>query len=902
MQTPQLILVDGSSYLYRAFYVPQLKRMATASGQPTGAVFGVVNMLKSLQTDYPDSEIVVIFDAKGKNFRHELYTDYKANRPSMPDELRSQVEYVHRSVRAMGLPLIAMPGVEADDVIGTYARQAEELGKTILVATGDKDLAQIVTDNVNLIDTMKKVIYDHAGVVEKYGVRADQIIDYLTLIGDTSDNIPGVPKVGPKTAVKWLDQHGSLDEIVKHADDIGGKVGEYFRDFIPQLALSKDLVTIRCELDVDPPLATLAKGQVNEAELIEIYTELQFKKWLGELGADLPASSATLPVGEFKAGDYEIIFTQDRLEFWLQKIVSSEGFAFDTETTSLSAQQAELVGLSFAVESGSAAYVPVAHSYMGAPEQLDRETVLAQLKPLLEDPELAKIGQNLKYDISVLANYNIDVQGVAFDTMLESYVLDSVASRHDMDSLSQRHLGHTPVPFSEVAGKGKAQLTFDQVEIEKGGHYAAEDADVTLRLHHALMPRLTQQPKLHRIFNEMEIPLVKVLSRVECNGVLIDDTMLMQQSQQLAMDMQEAEKSAYELAGGEFNLASPKQIQEILYGQMGLPVLKKTPKGAPSTAEDVLQDLAVEHDLPRLILEHRSLGKLKSTYTDKLPTLINPRTGRVHTSYHQAVAATGRLSSSDPNLQNIPIRTEQGRKIREAFVADAGNVILAADYSQIELRIMAHLSGDDSLVHAFKNGLDVHSATAAQIFETKLAEVSSEQRRHAKAVNFGLIYGMSAFGLAKQLHVERKQAQQYIDQYFEQYPGVRVYMESTREFARANGYVETVFGRRLYLPDINAKNHNVRQYAERTAINAPMQGTAADIIKLAMIDVDKMLLSEFPEARMIMQVHDELVFEVAKSKVEELRARVSEIMQGITELHVPLIVDAANGSNWSLAH
>ena len=902
MKTPQLILVDGSSYLYRAFYVPQLKRMATASGQPTGAVFGTINMLKSLQADYPDSEILVIFDAKGKNFRHELYTDYKANRPSMPDELRSQVEYVHRAVQALGLPLIAMPGVEADDVIGTYARQAEELGKTVLVATGDKDLAQIVTDKVNLIDTMKKVIYDHAGVVEKYGVRADQIVDYLTLIGDTSDNIPGVPKVGPKTAVKWMDQYGSLDEIIKHAGDIGGKVGEYFRDFIPQLPLSKDLVTIRCELDVDPPLAALAKGQVNEAELIEIYTELQFKKWLSELGADLPAAAGNAAVADFKAGDYEIIFDQERLSYWLEKIANSEGFAFDTETTSLSAQQAELVGVSFAVDAGQAAYVPVAHSYMGVPEQLDRESVLAQLKPLLEDPELAKIGQNLKYDISVLANYNIDVHGVAFDTMLESYVLDSVASRHDMDSLSARHLGHTPVSFSEVAGKGKAQLTFDQVEIEKGGHYAAEDADVTLRLHHVLMPRLTQQPKLHRVFNEMEIPLIKVLSRVECNGVLIDDNMLLQQSQQLAMTMQETEKQAYELAGKDFNLASPKQIQEILYDQMGLPVLKKTPKGAPSTAEDVLQDLASEHDLPRLILEHRSLGKLKSTYTDKLPTLINPRSGRVHTSYHQAVAATGRLSSSDPNLQNIPIRTEQGRKIREAFVADAGNTILAADYSQIELRIMAHLSADDTLMHAFNNDLDVHRATASEIFETKLEEVSSEQRRHAKAVNFGLIYGMSAFGLAKQLNVERKKAQQYIDQYFEQYPGVKVYMEATREFARKNGYVETVFGRRLYLPDINAKNHNVRQYAERTAINAPMQGTAADIIKLAMIKVDRMLLNDFPEARMIMQVHDELVFEVSNAQVDKLQKQVSDIMQDITQLHVPLIVDAASGENWSLAH
>ncbi len=902
MQTPQLILVDGSSYLYRAFYVPQLKRMQTAGGQPTGAVFGVVNMLKSLQSDYPESEIVVIFDAKGKNFRHELYQDYKANRPSMPDELRSQVEFVHRAVKGLGLPLIAMPGVEADDVIGTYAKQAEALGKTVLVATGDKDLAQIVTERVNLVDTMKKIIYDQNGVLEKYGVRPDQIIDYLTLMGDSSDNIPGVPKVGPKTAVKWLEQYGSLDQVIEHANDIGGKVGENLREFIPQLPLSKDLVTIRCELDVEPPLSELEKGKVDEAELIEIYSALQFKKWLSELGQDLPVNQPGEGIPEFKEGQYVIIYEENEFLTWLENLRDSEGFAFDTETTSLNAQQAELVGVSFAVESGVAAYVPVAHSYMGAPLQLDRDYVLQKMKPLLEDPELPKIGQNLKYDISVLANYDIHVEGVAFDTMLESYIIDSVASRHDMDSLSQRHLGHTPVPFSEVAGKGKAQLTFDQVDIEKGGHYAAEDADITLRLHNVLMPQLTRQPKLHRIYNQIERPLIKVLSRVECNGVLIDDNMLLQQSQELAMSMQETEKTAYELAGGEFNLASPKQIQEILYEKMQLPVLKKTPKGAPSTAEDVLQDLAVEHDLPRLILEHRSLGKLKSTYTDKLPTLINPKTGRVHTSYHQAVAATGRLSSSDPNLQNIPIRSKEGRRIREAFIADKGNVVFAADYSQIELRIMAHLSKDETLVHAFNNDLDIHKATAAEIFETALESVSEEQRRHAKAVNFGLIYGMSAFGLAKQLNVERKQAQQYIDQYFEQYPGVKSYMESTREFARDNGFVETVFGRRLYLPDINAKNHNVRQYAERTAINAPMQGTAADIIKRAMIKVDQLMATNFPEARMIMQVHDELVFEVASGQAEKLATEVIDIMQEVADLEVPLIVDSAAAKNWSLAH
>ncbi len=900
MQKPQLILVDGSSYLYRAFYVPQLKRMMTASGQPTGAVFGTINMLKSLASEYPEAQIVTIFDAKGKIFRHEMYGDYKANRPPMPDELRSQIDYLHRSIKALGLPLIAMPGVEADDVIGTYAKLACEAGKTVLVATGDKDLAQIVNASVHLIDTMKKVIYDEAGVVKKYGVKPEQIIDYLTLMGDSSDNIPGVPKVGPKTAVKWLNEYQTLDNLIEHADEIGGKVGEYFREFIPQLPLSKDLVTIRCELDVDPPLKDLQSTEPDQATLIEIYGELQFKKWLAEMGESLPAASAT--TAEFTKGEYEIIFAQERLLEWVEELANSQGFAFDTETTSVLAQEAELVGVSFAIEAGRAAYVPVAHKYSDAPTQLQREWVLAQLQPLLENSELPKIGQNLKYDQSVLSNYDIELRGVRFDTMLESYVLNSVNSRHDMDTLSELHLGHTPVAFTEVAGKGKAQLTFDQIEIEKAGHYAAEDADVTLQLHNTLMPQLTNQPALHRIFNEIEMPLIGVLSRIESNGVLIDDTLLMQQSQELAQGMQETEIKAYDLAGGEFNLASPKQIQEILYDKMGLPVLKKTPKGAPSTAEDVLQDLALEHELPRLILEHRSLGKLKSTYTDKLPTMISSRTGRVHTSYHQAVAATGRLSSSDPNLQNIPIRTEQGRRIREAFVPASGNTIIAADYSQIELRIMAHLSGDDTLVAAFSDGLDIHRATAAEIFDTALSEVTDEQRRHSKAVNFGLIYGMSAFGLAKQLHVERKQAQAYIDQYFARYPGVAEYMERTREQAREQGFVETVFGRRLYLPDINARNHNVRQYAERTAINAPMQGTAADIIKLAMIETDHWLQQADNGCKMIMQVHDELVLEAPQETASEIQAAVISLMQQVVDLAIPLVVDAAQGQNWSAAH
>ena len=897
-----LILIDGSSFLFRAFYVPQLKRMTTTSGQPTGAVFGTINMIKSLQSEYPQAQLVAIFDAKGKNFRHEIYEQYKANRPPMPDELRSQVEYVHQAIAALGIPLVIEPEVEADDVIGTYAKQAEQQGAKVLIASSDKDLAQVVTANVHMVDTMKKIVLDEAGVVEKFGVRPEQIIDYLTLMGDSSDNVPGVPKVGPKTAVKWIKEYGSLDDIIANAEKIGGKVGENLREFIPQIPRSKDLVTIRCELPLSKNVAELKQSEPDDTTLVDLYKTLQFKKWLAELGEDLEPESAEVAVPEFKAGNYETIFTKDAFREWLVRLKSCEGFCFDTETTSIDAQQAELVGISFAIESGEAAYVPLAHSYEGAPQQLDLSWVTNELKPVFEDPEIAKIGQNLKYDISVLANYDVQVKGVAFDTMLQSYVLDSVANRHDMDTLSQMHLGHKPVPFTEVAGKGKSQVTFDKVDIDKASHYAAEDADITLRLHHALMPKLSQQPRLHQIYTELEIPLVAVLSSIESNGVLIDDTMLLQQSQELSAQMQSLETQAYDLAGSEFNIASPKQIQEVLYDKMGLPVLKKTPKGAPSTAEDVLQELAMEHELPQLILAHRSVGKLKSTYTDKLPMMINPRTSRVHTSYHQAVAATGRLSSSDPNLQNIPIRTAEGRRIREAFIAPEGRKILAADYSQIELRIMAHLSADKALVHAFENDLDVHRATASEIFDVALEDVSDQQRRHSKAVNFGLIYGMSAFGLAKQLRIERKQAQNYIDQYFAQYPGVKDYMENTREFAREHGYVETVFGRRLYLPDINAKNHNMRQYAERTAINAPMQGTAADIIKMAMIEVQEFLQSSDCGSKMIMQVHDELVFEVDEKAVEKMTQIFCQKMQNVAKLNVPILVDAGAGENWALAH
>ena len=897
-----LILIDGSSFLFRAFYVPQLKRMTTTSGQPTGAVFGTINMIKSLQSEYPQAQLVAIFDAKGKNFRHEIYEQYKANRPPMPDELRSQVEYVHQAIAALGIPLVIEPEVEADDVIGTYAKQAEQQGAKVLIASSDKDLAQVVTANVHMVDTMKKIVLDEAGVVEKFGVRPEQIIDYLTLMGDSSDNVPGVPKVGPKTAVKWIKEYGSLDDIIANAEKIGGKVGENLREFIPQIPRSKDLVTIRCELPLSKNVGELKQSEPDDTTLVDLYKTLQFKKWLAELGEDLEPESAEVAVPEFKAGNYETIFTKEAFGEWLVRLKSCEGFCFDTETTSIDAQQAELVGISFAIESGEAAYVPLAHSYEGAPQQLDLSWVTNELKPVFEDPEIAKIGQNLKYDISVLANYDVQVKGVAFDTMLQSYVLDSVANRHDMDTLSQMHLGHKPVPFTEVAGKGKSQVTFDKVDIDKASHYAAEDADITLRLHHALMPKLSRQPRLHQIYTELEIPLVAVLSSIESNGVLIDDTMLLQQSQELSAQMQSLETQAYDLAGSEFNIASPKQIQEILYDKMGLPVLKKTPKGAPSTAEDVLQELAMEHELPQLILAHRSVGKLKSTYTDKLPMMINPRTSRVHTSYHQAVAATGRLSSSDPNLQNIPIRTAEGRRIREAFIAPEGRKILAADYSQIELRIMAHLSADKALVHAFENDLDVHRATASEIFDVALEDVSDQQRRHSKAVNFGLIYGMSAFGLAKQLRIERKQAQNYIDQYFAQYPGVKDYMENTREFAREHGYVETVFGRRLYLPDINAKNHNMRQYAERTAINAPMQGTAADIIKMAMIEVQEFLQSSDCGSKMIMQVHDELVFEVDEKAVEKMTQIFCQKMQNVAKLNVPILVDAGAGENWALAH
>lgn len=910
MKNPQLILIDGSSYLYRAFHAFRSSvgaNLSNSHGQPTGAIFGVINMVRSLLASYPESQTIMIFDAKGKTFRHDMYSEYKANRPSMPDELRSQVDYIHRIIKAMGLPLVAVTGVEADDVIGTYAKQAEQTGKTVLVSTGDKDLAQIVTDNVNLIDTMKDVIYDEQGVIDKFGIKPEQIIDYLTLVGDSSDNIPGVPKVGPKTAVKWLHEYQTLQGIIDNADSIGGKVGENLRDALEAIPLSKELVTIRCDMEMEQDIVDLKSTEPDQQQLIKLYSELEFKKWLEELNikelvADSSSPSTEQPASRAADNNYQCVLEQAEFDKWIAKLAAAESFAFDTETTSLDVMQAELVGVSFAIEPGEAAYVPVAHNYMGAPNQLDRDYVLAALKPLLEDLKLPKIGQNLKYDCSVLANYNIHMQGMIFDTMLESYVLDSVSSRHDMDTLAIKHLGLATISFSDIAGKGKGQLTFDQIDLEQAAPYAAEDADITLRLHHSIMPELAKHDNLKRVYEQIEIPLVPVLSRVERNGVRIDDAMLHQQSQYLAESMLKAEKTAYEIAGTDFNMASPKQIQEILYEKMELPVRRKTPKGQPSTAEDVLQELALEYELPKIILEHRSLGKLKSTYTDKLPTMVSAKTGRVHTSYHQAVTATGRLSSSNPNLQNIPIRTEEGKRIRQAFIADADNVLLAADYSQIELRIMAHLSGDNALLHAFNTGADVHSATAAQVFNVDIETISSEQRRHAKAINFGLIYGMSAFGLAKQLGLGRAEAQKYIEQYFTQYPGVKNYMDTTRAKAHEDGYVETVFGRRLYLPEIKSSNHQRRQYAERTAINAPMQGTAADLIKMAMIEVDKWLQQNNDGTRMIMQVHDELVFEVAEQDLAGHTNKIIDIMQNVAELSVPLIVDAGSGNNWSDAH
>lgn len=895
-----LVLVDGSSYLYRAFHA--MPALTNSKGEPTGAIYGVTNMLRRLLNDYDPAHVAVVFDAKGKTFRDEMYPQYKAHRPPMPEELRSQIEPIHAIVRAMGLPLLCIEGVEADDVIGTLAKQAEAQGMEVLVSTGDKDMAQLVNEHVTLVNTMTETVMDPDGVVEKFGIPAERIIDYLALIGDTVDNVPGVPKVGPKTAVKWLEQFGSLDEIMARADEIKGKVGENLRDSLGQLPLSRELVTIKCDVEMAQKPLELERQAPDSGALRELYAELEFKSWLAELlGAEgIAAGEPQEPAAGPEVG-YETVLDWDSFDAWLEKLEAAELFAFDTETTSLNYMDAAIVGVSFAVEPGAAAYVPVAHNYPGAPQQLPREEVLARLKPLLEDPRRLKVGQNLKYDMSVLANHGIALRGIAHDTMLESYVLDSTATRHDMDSLALKYLGHKTITFEEVAGKGAKQIGFNEVGLEQAAPYAAEDADITLRLHRTLWPRLEAIPSLATLYRELEVPLLSVLSRMERTGVLVDQAMLEQQSRELAEKMDAIEKQAFAEAGEHFNLGSPKQIQAILFDKLQLPVLKKTPKGQPSTAEEVLAELALDYPLPRHILEHRSMSKLKSTYTDKLPGMINPHSGRVHTSYQQAVAATGRLSSSDPNLQNIPVRTAEGRRIRQAFIAPAGSRIVAADYSQIELRIMAHLSGDAGLLKAFAAGEDIHRATAAEVFEVPLEEVSADQRRSAKAINFGLIYGMSAFGLARQLGIDRGAAQNYVDLYFARYPGVKAYMDHTREQAREQGYVETVFGRRLYIPDIKSSNAQRRQYAERTAINAPMQGTAADIIKRAMLAVDAWLQQE-SDIRMIMQVHDELVFEVPQEKVAAASERIIGLMGAAAELRVPLQVEAGNGANWDEAH
>jgi DNA polymerase-1 len=901
-QSRPFLLVDGSSYLYRAFHVPNLQQLTNASGEPTGAALGVVNMLRSLIADYDPEYMAVVFDARGKTFRHEMYDEYKANRPSMPEELAVQVEPLHALVRAMGLPLLQVGGVEADDVIGTLATQASANGMETVISTGDKDMAQLVDQHVTLVNTMSRTMLDSDGVFEKFGVQPRQIIDFLALTGDTSDNIPGVPKVGPKTAAKWLTQYDSLDAVMAHADEVKGKVGESLRASLDMLQLSRELTTIRCDLELESAPQDLQVQAQDTERLRALYTQLDFSRLLEELDSGASPAEAAGQASESEAL-YETVLTEAQLESWLQRLQAAEVFAFDTETTSLDYMAARIVGVSFAVEAGHAAYVPLAHDYPGAPEQLDRDTVLERLRPLLENEDSYKIGHNLKYDRNVLNNHNIKLSGIGYDTMLESYVLESTATRHNMDAVALRYLNHTTIKYEDVAGKGAKQLSFNEVPVETAAPYAAEDADVTLRLHQAMWPKLGAQVELEKIFTDIEMPLLTVLSDMEQTGVAIDTGMLAQQSEQLARRINELEQEAHREAGQPFNLGSPKQIQQLLFDKLQLPVLAKTPRGAPSTAESVLQELALDYPLPRLILEHRSLSKLKSTYTDKLPQQVCVDTGRVHTSYHQAVAATGRLSSSDPNLQNIPVRTEEGRRIRQAFVAGSGRLLLAADYSQIELRIMAHLSSDKGLLSAFSAGEDVHRATAAEVFGVLPEAVSNDQRRSAKAINFGLIYGMSAFGLAKQLGIARGAAQEYIDLYFARYPGVYDYMEATREQARQQGYVETVFGRRLYLPDINARNGQVRAAAERTAINAPMQGTAADIIKRAMITMHAWLQTETGlDIAMIMQVHDELVFEIAASDVEAARPHIMAIMRDAAALKVPLVVDIGTGINWDEAH
>ncbi|MFM9759530.1 DNA polymerase I [Aeromonas dhakensis] len=912
-----LILVDGSSYLYRAFFASQQADLRTSTGLPSGAVRVMANMMRSLRKQYPDCHVAVVFDAKGKTFRDDIYPEYKANRASMPDDLRSQVAPIHQMIKAMGFPFLMVEGVEADDVIGTLARQATEKQLPVLISTGDKDMAQLVSDHVTLIDTMKDVKTDREGVIEKFGVPPELIIDYLALMGDKVDNIPGMTGVGEKTALALLQGIGSIDEIAANLDKVaalgfrGSKAfADKFREQEEQVRLSYVLATIKTDVELEQSLEELELGPIDKEALLAVYREYELRNLIKELESGVEEGTASTEGDEDAAPqeaaietDYRCILDEAEFDGWLAQLQAAPLFAFDTETTSLDYMEARVVGVSFAIEPGKAAYVPFGHDYLGAPVQLTEAVVLGKLKPLLEDPARLKVGQNLKYDRNVLLNHGIELQGIAYDTMLESYVLNSTASRHDMDSLARRYLNVETISFEEIAGKGVKQLTFNQIELEQAAPYAAEDADITLRLHQALWGKLSAEPGLAKVFSEIELPLLPVLARMERLGTTIEPKLLHQQSQEIEVRLAELEKQAHELAGQEFNLSSPKQLGEILFTKLGLPIIKKTPKGAPSTAEEVLAELAETYELPRLLMEHRGLAKLKSTYTDKLPLMIKPQTGRVHTSYHQAVAATGRLSSTDPNLQNIPVRNEQGRRIRQAFIPCAGYKLVAADYSQIELRIMAHLSGDKGLLTAFAEGKDIHKATAAEVFGVELDAVTSDMRRSAKAINFGLIYGMSAFGLAKQLGIGRAEAQKYMDLYFERYPGVLEYMERTRQQAEAQGYVETLFGRRLYLPDIKSRNAGLRKAAERAAINAPMQGTAADIIKRAMINVDGWIRGiEDESIRMLMQVHDELVFEIREEKLEEYIAIIKEKMSAAAELHVPLVVEAGTGDNWDQAH
>ena len=905
----RLILVDGSSYLFRAFHA--LPPLANSKGLNTGAAKGVIGMLKRLQADNPNDQLVVIFDAKGPTFRNEIYSEYKANRPPMPEELREQIEPIHNVIRAMGLPLISISGVEADDVIGTLSEMATAEKRPVLISTGDKDMAQLVNDYVTLVNTMTQVVLDRDGVVEKFGVPPELIIDLLALMGDSVDNIPGVAGVGEKTALALLQNLGGISDIYSQLDRVaelpirGAKsLGEKLSASKEMAELSYVLATIKTDCELALSESDLRSSSPDTDRLIELYRDLEFKSWLDELlSLGLFADSPAEPVPS-QVSDLSVVTITDQAVFdsWLSRLEAAPLFAFDTETTSLNYMQAEIVGLSFAIEPGEAAYVPLAHLNPGLEGQLDRDRILDQMKPLLESDAVKKVGQHLKYDANVLANHGITLRGIAHDTMLQSYIIDAVGSRHDMGSLALKYLGQRVISFEKVAGKGAKQVSFDHVDIEQAAAYAAEDADVTLRLHEVLMPKLEAEASLNEIYQRLELPLVPVLSKIERNGAYVSIDKLRAQSHEIAIRLAELESQACELAGQPFNLASPKQLGEILFEKLELPVIKKTPKGAPSTAEEVLVELANDYELPAVLIEHRGLAKLKSTYTDKLPEMVDTRTGRVHTSYHQAVTATGRLSSSDPNLQNIPIRTREGRRIRQAFIAPEGRKIVAADYSQIELRIMAHLSSDAGLLHAFANELDVHSATAAEVFDVSLDEVTTDQRRKAKAINFGLIYGMSAFGLARQIGVARGEAQEYIDRYFARYPGVADYMDATRAIAHEQGYVETLLGRRLYLPEINARNKQRQLAAERTAINAPMQGTAADIIKLAMIDVDAWLTETALDAKMIMQVHDELVFEVADEACETLCNNVTERMANVIELQVPLLTEVGVGANWDEAH